>query len=141
VELEQDLRSASDQMLSTLAELERLENIKRAEQPGTERFRSLADEIERLASVVFAHTHNQKNLADRTVQVTERSTVQLTPIEDVTATRDVRVILAEWRAAERLASETAPETAEHSQAIADARRLRDEYQRAYREPRSDGVAN
>jgi hypothetical protein len=140
MELEQDLRSASDLMLSTLAELERLENEKRAELPGTKRFQSLATEIERLASTVFAQTHNQKRLADMTVQVTRRASVELTPIDEVSAARDVRVILAEWRAAERKAADAAPESAERSQALADARRLRDEYQRAYQQP-DDGTSS
>ena len=131
MEIEQDLRVTSDRMLNTLAELERLENEKRNERPGTDRFRNLAGEIERLASLVFAQTHNQRRLADISQDATQRSGESIPIIEDVTPTRDVRLILAEWRAAERRVAETPDETAEHSEAVAEARRLREEYQRAY----------
>jgi hypothetical protein len=131
VELEQDLRATSDQMLNTLSELERLENEKRNERPGTERFRSLAAEIERLASSVFAQTHNQRRLAEITRDTVQRTGESIATIEDMAPARDVRIILAEWRVAERKAAETPPETAEHSEAIAESRRLRDEYQRAH----------
>jgi hypothetical protein len=130
VELEQDLRAASDRMLNTLSELERLENEKRNERPGTDRFKSLASEIERLASSVFSQTHNQTRLADLSQVALQRSAEPLPTIEEVVPVRDVRIILAEWRAAERAAADAAPETAERSEAIAEARRLRDEYQRA-----------
>lgn len=131
MEIEQDLRVTSDRMLNTLAELERLENEKRNERPGTDRFSSLAGEIERLASVVSAHSHNQRRLADISQDATQRSGESLPTIENVTPARDARVILAEWRAAERRVSDKSDETAEHSEAVAEARRLRDEYQRAY----------
>jgi hypothetical protein len=143
VGLEQDLRATSDLMLNTLSELERLENEKRNERPGSDRFRSLAAEIERLASVVFAQTHNQRRLADLTQHVVQRTGESIATIEEMLPARDVRVILNEWRAAERRAAESPPETAEHSEAVADSRRLRDEYQRAHDNPlrRDDGTAH
>ena len=55
----------------------------------------------------------------------------MTPIDEVTSTRDVSLILGEWREAERRLSVTAMDSADHAKAAADVRRLRDEYHRVY----------
>ena len=135
--LEHELRSVSDEMLSTLDQLARLEGEKRVEQPGTPRFVRLAGEIERLAALVFAQTSNQRTLAEMSsVALDEGET--LPPIDEIPALRDVQVILAEWREAERVLATSAVETAEHSKAAADVRRLRDEYHRAHQSQRVEG---
>lgn len=126
-------------MLTTLAQLEQLETEKRNEKPGTDRFKYLAAEIERLASQVFAHTHKQRQLADMSKVVAQKTGADLTPIAEVKANRDVRAILAEWRAAERIASESLPGSAQQASATADANRLRDEYQRAYESTEDNDV--
>jgi hypothetical protein len=128
--LEHELRSVSDEMLSTLDQLARLEGEKRVEQPGTPRFVSLANEIEKLAALVFAQTNTQHTLA----QISQKAVTNgadLPAIDETAATRDVSVILAEWREAERVLATSAIETAEHAKAVADVRRLRSEYHRAY----------
>lgn len=131
MELEQNLRTVSDDMLRTLEQLQILEIQKRAEQPGTPRFVKLATEIEKLAAVVFKQTAAQQTLAEATHEAAKDG-ADIAPIDEVTASRDVSLILSEWRDAERRLGSSAMDTAEHAKAAADVRRLRDEYHRAYR---------
>ncbi len=131
MEIEQDLRSTSDEMLRTLEQLEVLETEKRAEPPGSVRFLGLAKEIERLAAVVFSQTARQQSLAEQT-HAAARSGVEIPPIEKMTTAREVSVILSEWRDAERHLASTGVDTAEHAKAAGDVRRLREEYHRAYK---------
>ena len=134
--LEHELRSVSDEMLSTRDQLARLEGEKRAAKPGTPRFVSLASEIEKLAALVFAQTNAQHSLAEQTRDAA-RVGVELPSIESLTPSREVSVVLAEWREAERVLASSPVETAEHAKAAADVRRLRDEYHRTYKAQRKD----
>ena len=136
MELEQDLRTVSDEMLHTLEQLQRLENEKRAETPGTPRFLSLAHEVESLAALVFTQTKEQENLAVKT-HAAARSGADLTPIDEIEAAREVSIVLSEWRDAERRLAASAIESAEHAKAAGDVRRLRDEYHRAYKAQSTD----
>jgi hypothetical protein len=131
VELEADLRVASDRLLATLDQLESLENEKRTLKPGSARFQTLAKEIERLASQVFAQTHAQEQLGVHARIVERRSGIELPPIEESTQARELPVVLAEWRDAERRLSLAVPDTAEYASAKADIARLRTEYHAAY----------
>jgi hypothetical protein len=139
MDLEQNLRSTSDEMLRTLEQLQRLESEKRAEEPGTQRFVRLANEIERLAAIVFSQTTVQQSLAQQT-HAAKRAGEEMPPaIDEISATRDVSVILGEWRDAERMLAATGIDTAEHAKAAADVRRLRDEYHRAH-QAQTEGVS-
>ncbi len=131
MDLEQNLRTVSDDMLRTLEQLQILETQKRSEQPGTPRFVKLATEIERLAAVVFKQTAAQQTLAEATHEAAKEG-AEIAPIDEVAASRDVSMILAEWRDAERRLGLSAMDSMEHAKAAADVRRLRDEYHRAYR---------
>ena len=130
MELEQNLRTVSDDMLRTLEQLQVLEIQKRSEQPGTPRFVKLATEIEKLAGVVFKQTAAQQTLAEASEEAA-REGAEIAPIDEVAASRDVSLILSEWRDAERRLGSSAMDSAEHAKAAADVRRLRDEYHRAY----------
>jgi hypothetical protein len=140
MELEHELRSVSDEMLTTLDQLARLEGEKRAAKPGTPRFVNLASEIEKLAALVFAQTNTQHTLAEQTRDAALVG-VELAPIEALPPMRDVSVILTEWRAAERTLASSAMETAEHAKAAADVLRLRNEYHRAYKAQRPAGPSS
>jgi hypothetical protein len=129
MDLEQNLRTVSDDMLRTLEQLQILETQKRGEQPGTPSFVKLATEIEKLAAVVFRQTAAQHALAEQTAATEEGA--ELPPIEEMVAARDVSLILADWRDAERRLGASAMDSAEHAKAAADVRRLRDEYHRAH----------
>ncbi len=135
MELQTDLRITSDRMLQTLEQLEALENEKRTLTPGSPRFQKLAVEVERLAAAVFAQTHAQEQLGEKALAMRQQTGAELTPIEESAATRDLALVLADWRDAERRLGATAPDTAEHAQATADVGRLREEYHRTYRASR------
>src|SRR3954471_6053528 len=130
VELESDLRVASDRMLRTLETLASLENEKREMKPGSPQFVKLAKEIERLAAEVFAQTHTQKILGEK-AEVAEKRGADLAPIDEITPARDLQVILNEWRDAERRLQIASQDTAEQATAAADIGRLRDEYHIAF----------
>ena len=131
MEIEANLRNASDRMLRTLDQLAALENEKRTLKPDSERFQRLALEIERLAADVFAQTHAQRDIGERAKVVMDRIGADIPAIEGATATRDLQVILTEWRDAERRLAAADPDSAEHAAAAADVGRLRNEYHRAY----------
>jgi hypothetical protein len=131
VELETNLRVTSDRMLRTLEQIQVLENEKRDLRPTDARFQTLAREIERLAAEVFAQTHHQKQLGERAEAVRHETAEPLSPINEVSSTRDLAVILVEWRDAERRLQLAEPDSAEHATAAADVGRLREEYHTAY----------
>lgn len=131
MEVDTDLRVASDRLLRTLDQIETLENEKRDLPPADARFHKLAKEIERLAAEVFAQSHAQKQLGERAKTVEQRTGVELPSINDVSKNRDLSVILNEWRDAERRMQLAAPDSAEHATAAADIGRLREEYHAAY----------
>jgi hypothetical protein len=141
MEIESDLRLTSDRMLRTLEQLEALENEKRGLQPGTDRFQRLAVEVERLASTVYAQTHAQQLLGVRAQETVERTGVEIAPIDDAQPNRDLQLILADWRDAERRLSLAEPDSAEHALAASDIGRLRDEYHRAYMADSTQGHAS
>lgn len=126
MEIDEQLRSASDRMLDTIEQLHVLETEKRSLTPGSRRFQKLAREVERLADSMVAHAEEQAELG---VEAAE-SGAPVPPMDS--APRDVTTILAEWRDAERRASATHPQSAERAAAHADVDRLRAEYQRAHR---------
>jgi cell division protein FtsB len=131
VEIEANLRVASDRLLRTLDQLATLENEKRTLEPSSARFQTLAKEIERLSSEIFAQSHAQQQLGQRARDVQRTQGVELPPINEATQTRDLSVILTEWRDAERRLSLAEADSAEHSVAAADAARLREEYQSVF----------
>jgi len=140
MDLEQDLRSSSDEMLRTLEQLERLEREKRLEEPGTPRFVDLATEVERLAALIFKQTGRQQQLAEVSHAAARRG-ADLTPIEAIVTHRDVSAILADWRDAERRMASSSIDSAEHGKAAADVRRLREEYHQAHKaQSNADGKA-
>ena len=131
MELEGELRLASDRMLRTLEQLQALETEKRELTPGSPRFKKLATEIERLAAVVFTQTHAQESLGQQAAAHAQRTGEGLAPIAAAPAPRDLQVILADWRDAERRLGVADPDSAEHATADADIARLRNEYHDAY----------
>ena len=131
VEIETDLKVTSDRLLRTIEQLDALESEKRTLKPDSDRFQYLAKEVERLAATIFAQSQTQQRLGRRAQATMEQTGVEVAAIDDSEATRELSVILAEWRDAERRMSHAAPDSAEYVVACADADRLRNEYQRTY----------
>lgn len=131
MELEQELRFTSDELLRRLQRLHELEVEKRSLAPGTERFRSIAQDIELLAAAVLAKTVEQDELAERSVELRQEAGVVVAPIEQVIPQREASLILGEWREAERRLAAATPGSAAHDRARDEVERLRDEYRQAY----------
>ncbi|HSH21021.1 MAG TPA: hypothetical protein VK992_00185 [Candidatus Caenarcaniphilales bacterium] len=128
--LEQDLRYTSDEMMRALERLRLLETRKRKMKPGTDAFQKLAKEVEELAGRVFFHTQEQERLATESVELVEAALIDPHPIDEVPPNRQLQIILSEWRDAERRLAEATPGTVQASDANADIERLRLEYRRA-----------
>jgi hypothetical protein len=128
------LRSASDSLLAALDELHHLEDVKRQEEPGSDRFVELARQIRDLATEVLIASNSQEHLAEAAADVAEvRPDIaeDMSPIAETRPPRELRRVLDEWRDAERrlAAAEAGSEAALLAQA--DARRLRLEYRLAH----------
>lgn len=131
MELEQDLRLTSDELLRRLERLRELELEKRRVKPGTEQFRTLARDIEMLATGVLTKTVEQEQLAELSIDVRQNTGYVPPPIAEISVAREPSAILAEWREAERRLADAPPGSIEHDDARAEVARLRDEYRRAY----------
>lgn len=126
------LRSESDALLTDLELLEALEEEKRRLVPGEERSVQLASQVEELARRVIERSARQRMLTEHARDLAERASPAAphTPIE-AELPRELPVILAEWRDAERRAAAAVPDSLELAQAHADISRLREEYRRAH----------
>ena len=131
MELEQELRATSDELLRRLERLRELEIEKRQLTPGSARFRKIARDIERLAAGVLTKSVEQEHLADASAEVRQSVGVAPPPIEEVEPRRELSLILGEWREAERRLSAATAGAPEHLEAQAAVQRLRDEYRDAY----------
>jgi hypothetical protein len=128
-----ELRGVSNDLLQALQELHDLEIEKRNVGLGTERFNELAERVEQLAAEVLRSSRAQEDLGDRAAEELADGNLALagTTVDDQPP-REVHVILAEWRDAERrrsLANAGSPEEADLAGAV---EQLRLEYQRATR---------
>jgi hypothetical protein len=129
MELEQDLRLTSDELMHSLERLRELELEKRRLSPGTARFKQIAAEVERVAATIFAKSVQQDELAQETVELREHTGLSAPTIENVEPLREIQVILNEWREAERRLAAAAHGTPEHLEAQSAVQRLRNEYRR------------
>lgn len=130
MDMDERLRSTSDQMLENIEHLHAVESDKRVVPPGSREFKRLAREAERLANSLIAHAEAQSDLG---AAVAEQDAARGTATPPIDATpRDVATILAEWRDAERRAAAAEPASDDDDAARKDVLRLRDEYQRAHR---------
>lgn len=136
--VEQELRLTSDEMLRRLDRLRELELEKRALAPGTDRFVAIAKEVERLAASVLVKTTEQERLAEASAVVHGATGALAAPIDEVAPRREISQILNEWRDAERQLAAATPGTAEHEAARASIDRLRLEYRDAYQSASRNG---
>ena len=128
------LRGASDTLLAALDELHRLEVLKRHEQPGSDQFVQLAHHIRDLATEVLIASNSQEHLADAAAAVAEVApavAASMPTIVETKPSREVHLVLAEWREAERRFGAAEPGSEEAIRAEDDVRRLRLEYRAAH----------
>jgi hypothetical protein len=125
------LRATSDALLEDLDELERLEQQKREIEPGDPRLVELATAVEEIARRVLGKSVRQRELSAVVHRLVEAGSdaAPRGPIE--TTPREIHLILADWRDAERRARSAGPGSVEAEQATGDVDRLRDEYRSAH----------
>ncbi|HEU5204631.1 MAG TPA: hypothetical protein VFU17_10080 [Candidatus Limnocylindrales bacterium] len=131
--IEPNLHEVSDALLANLDRLRALELEKRSLPIGSPRIVELAREIEELAILVLGTSDTQVDLAK--AAVTEARAGELDPnvtIEELSAApRELHVVLAEWRDAERRLGEVASDSPEALRLRGDIEVLRAEYRRAH----------
>ena len=126
------LRATSDALLHDLERLFEIENEKRALSPDDPRLVPMSEEVAELAARLLDKSEMQKALSLRTEELVQRDHPDA-PTDPIEATpREIHVILAEWRDAERAAARLAPDSPEAHEAAARIERLRGEYRDAHR---------
>ena len=125
------LRATSDALLADLQVLESLEREKRQLTPGHPRLLELAAEVEEIAHRLLGRTVRQRELSAAAHEQTEVAH-DTGPRASIDGTvREIHLILADWRDAERRGGEAEPGSAEEATARAHAERLRKEYRQAH----------
>jgi hypothetical protein len=122
-----EIRAVADQLLDILDELRSLEERKRNEPLGTERFVRLAEDAEAQGRLVFRWTGLQLEVARDAAR--RRAAGELEPdvrIEDIHS-RPLDRILAAWREAQIRLEIARPGSSEASEAADAIERLRDDY--------------
>jgi hypothetical protein len=127
-----ELRAASDELVQALTTLHDLELEKRRTPVGSPRFVELARQVEELAREVLASSEAEGTLAEQAGAVVESGGADLTrsTIEKEVAERDIALIVADWREAERSLAAVPPDSHEASRLRLEVSRLRAEYRLA-----------
>ena len=124
------LRRASDMFMQRLDRLYELERRKRELPPDQPEFVRLAREIEDLSRALLFAGGQQVELAEEVhADIKNGETIVDQPIRDTPARRDAVIVLAEWRAAERLLAAAQADSDDERAAQATVDRLREEYRR------------
>ena len=124
------LRATSDALLADLEALETLEREKRTLQPGDPRLVELAQAVEQLARRLLGKSVTQRELSavaqDLAIEGSREAPVSISDTR-----REIHVILADWREAERQASEMPAGSPERVTADIRVHALREEYGEAH----------
>ena len=124
-----ELRRSSDSLLDDLSLLAGLEQEKRSLPADSPELVRLAEEIERLALRVLGSSRRQRSLSEEVSETAATGTQPPPTIEETP--REIHLILADWRDAERRAAEAQPGSEEEAAAERDIDRLRSEYRAAH----------
>ena len=132
------LRNVSDALMRDLEALVAAEQEKRNVAPDDPRLLTLAAEVDEIARRVLGLTERQQDIAEDVHDLAREGGphAPTKTIEETSTHRAIGVILAEWRAAEREATEAQPGSKQATTARAKADALRDEYRQAYEARRS-----
>lgn len=125
------LRSTSDALLADLEQLETLERRKRELDPGDPEITDLAASVEEIARRVLGRSVRQREIASIAEDLVEEGSDAAPDASIEETPREIHLILAEWREAERRAQEAGDGSPEATAAAEDIERLRDEYRRAH----------
>jgi hypothetical protein len=122
---DRQLRATSDKLLTMLQRVVELEQQKRTYAIGSPEFVTAAEEVERLARVVFRWSQMELQLAHDA----RREGGSRPPLTDVVP-RPLDRILAEWREAQLRLEGARPGSTEAESAVNDVERLREEFRAA-----------
>jgi hypothetical protein len=125
------LRATSDALIQDLEHLASLERQKRQLMPDDPRLVALASEVEVIALRVLGRSVRQRELTEDARDEVKAGEPDAPQRSIATTPREIHTILAEWRDAERRASEASPGSAEAKAAEAEIDRLRNEYRQAH----------
>jgi len=126
------LRATSDALLQDLERLAAMETEKRALAPDDPRLVPMSEEVAQLAARLLDRSNAQQALSRRTEELVRRGDPDA-PTDPIEATpREIPVILAEWREAERAAAGLDGDSPEAHEVAARIERLRAEYREAHR---------
>lgn len=125
------LRATSDRLLADIEALEVLEQRKRELTPGDPQLLDLASAVEDIARRVLGSSVRQRELSAvaHEVAATDPHAPEATPIAETP--REIHLILADWRNAERRARELPDGSPEAQAAQAEVDQFRDEYRAAH----------
>lgn len=124
------LRATSDALLADLEALETLEREKRTLQPGDPRVVDLAQAVEQLARRLLGKSVTQRELSAVAQDLAKHGSPEA-PVSISETRREIHLILADWREAERQAGETPPGSPDRVTADVRVQALRDEYREAH----------
>ena len=125
------LRATSDALIHDLERLALLERAKREMSPEDTRLVDIAAEVEQLALRVLGQSVRQRELTEDARELVEADAPEA-PTRPIAETpREIHMILAEWREAERKAVEADPGSSAAKGAQQDIDRLRAEYRLAH----------
>lgn len=99
--------------------------------PDDPRLVEVAAQVETLALRVLGRTVRQRELTEETRDVVRSGSPDAPADPIASAPREIHVILAEWRDAERRASGAAPGSAAAAAGESEIDRLREEYRHAH----------
>ena len=125
------LRATSDALIQDLERLALLERQKRQMTPEDPRMVELASEVETIALRVLGRSVRQRELTEDAREEVRAGAPGAMKHPIAATPREIHSILAEWREAERRASEARPGSAEAKAAEGEIDRLRDEYRQAH----------
>ncbi len=129
------LRATSDRLVADIEALEVLERRKRELAPGDPQLLDVAAAVEEIARRVLGSSVRQRELSEVAHELAADGApgAPTAAIEDTP--REIHVILADWRQAERRARELPEGSPDAVEAQAQVDRLRDEYRSAHESAR------
>jgi hypothetical protein len=125
------LRATSDALIRDLERLALLEREKREMRPEDPRLVGLAAEVEQLALRVLGQSVRQRELTEDARELVEADAPDAPSRTIADTPREIHLILAEWREAERKVMEAGAGSPAGRAARQDIDRLRAEYRQAH----------
>jgi hypothetical protein len=124
--------------MADLQALEELERQKRELDPDDPQLVEAAKRVETIARRLLGQSVKQRELTSVIREMTDSGDPQAPESSIEQTPREIHLILADWRAAERRARDAEPGSAAAEAAAADLDRFREEYRSAHENARHKG---